>query len=151
MAYEKTVWNNDGTPAIDADNLNKIEQGIADSIRRDGDTMKAPLKLCGEYENNNDAVDKGYVDSLIDTGYFHSDSDSKTIKLPFKPKAVFVIAEDLSSNYEPWYLYWNFAFATQGRPQKSRYNKVDKILTLNDNSFTIQNFDKRSYKYIAFR
>lgn len=30
MAYEKTVWVNGQAPAIDADHLNKIEQGIAD-------------------------------------------------------------------------------------------------------------------------
>lgn len=30
MAYTKTVWVNDEKPAINADNLNKIEQGIED-------------------------------------------------------------------------------------------------------------------------
>lgn len=31
MAYTKTNWVNDSTPAINADNLNKIEQGIYDN------------------------------------------------------------------------------------------------------------------------
>ena len=31
MAYEKTTWVNDSKPAISAENLNKIEQGIADA------------------------------------------------------------------------------------------------------------------------
>ena len=31
MAYQKTTWVNGQSPAIDADNLNKIEQGIADA------------------------------------------------------------------------------------------------------------------------
>lgn len=31
MAYSKTVWANDTAPAINADNLNKIEQGIYDA------------------------------------------------------------------------------------------------------------------------
>lgn len=31
MAYNKTVWTNDTAPAINADNLNKIEQGIYDN------------------------------------------------------------------------------------------------------------------------
>ena len=31
MAYEKTVWVNGQAPALDADHLNKIEQGIADA------------------------------------------------------------------------------------------------------------------------
>ena len=29
MAYEKTTWVNDSKPAINAENLNKIEEGIA--------------------------------------------------------------------------------------------------------------------------
>lgn len=31
MAYSKTNWNNLAAPAINAENLNKIEQGIADA------------------------------------------------------------------------------------------------------------------------
>lgn len=31
MPYVKTIWNNNSAPAINADNLNKIEQGIADA------------------------------------------------------------------------------------------------------------------------
>ena len=31
MAYTKTTWVNDSEPAINAANLNKIEQGIADA------------------------------------------------------------------------------------------------------------------------
>lgn len=31
MAYEPTVWVDDSTPAISAENLNKIEKGIADA------------------------------------------------------------------------------------------------------------------------
>ena len=31
MAYTKTTWANDQEPAISADNLNKIEQGIEDA------------------------------------------------------------------------------------------------------------------------
>ena len=30
MAYEKTVWKDNETPAINAENLNHIEQGIED-------------------------------------------------------------------------------------------------------------------------
>lgn len=32
MAYEKTVWINGQAPALDADHLNKMEQGIADAV-----------------------------------------------------------------------------------------------------------------------
>ena len=44
MAYIKTVWVNGTTPAINDTNLNKIEQGIYDSLRQDGTTaMSAQL------------------------------------------------------------------------------------------------------------
>ena len=32
MAYSKTIWANGTTPAINADNLNKIEQGVYDAV-----------------------------------------------------------------------------------------------------------------------
>lgn len=38
MPYTKTVWVNGSTPALEATNLNKIEQGVADSLRTDGTT-----------------------------------------------------------------------------------------------------------------
>lgn len=43
MAYNKTVWANDTAPAINADNLNKIEQGIFDAqnIQYAFDNVKA--------------------------------------------------------------------------------------------------------------
>ena len=31
MAYEKTIWKNNSEPALDAEHLNKIENGIANS------------------------------------------------------------------------------------------------------------------------
>jgi hypothetical protein len=43
-AYTKTTWVNGTTPAINATNLNKIEQGIADAVRKDGsEAMSAQL------------------------------------------------------------------------------------------------------------
>ena len=36
MAYSKTVWNNNTPPDISAENLNKMEQGIADAQFPDG-------------------------------------------------------------------------------------------------------------------
>lgn len=35
MAYVKHVWVNDSTPALEADNLNEMEQGIYDAARKD--------------------------------------------------------------------------------------------------------------------
>ena len=36
MSYNRTVWENDSTPAINANNLNKIEQGIYDNSFESG-------------------------------------------------------------------------------------------------------------------
>lgn len=36
MAYTKTVWENNSTPVLNADNLNKIEQGIYDNAFESG-------------------------------------------------------------------------------------------------------------------
>ena len=35
MAYEKTIWKNNEAPKINADNLNKIENGIANAVETD--------------------------------------------------------------------------------------------------------------------
>ena len=35
MAYTKHVWVNDSTPALEADNLNEMEQGIYDALLKD--------------------------------------------------------------------------------------------------------------------
>lgn len=35
MAYIKHVWVNDSVPALEADNLNEMEQGIYDAVRKD--------------------------------------------------------------------------------------------------------------------
>lgn len=46
MPYTKTTWINGGAPGLGASNLNKIEQGIFDSIRQDGTTtMSAQLAV----------------------------------------------------------------------------------------------------------
>lgn len=41
MAYEKTVWANGQAPALDAEHLNKIEQGIADAVSVTPQTLSA--------------------------------------------------------------------------------------------------------------
>ena len=44
MAYTKTTWNNNAAPPINADNLNKIEQGIYDA-------HICEMLLCDEVQN----------------------------------------------------------------------------------------------------
>ena len=57
MAYTKTEWVNDSEPAINAANLNKIEQGIADAhaiVAKPGKDGKSAYQI---------AVDNGFEGS----------------------------------------------------------------------------------------
>lgn len=45
MAYEKTVWVNGQAPALDAEHLNKIEQGIADAVSVTPQTLSAEQQV----------------------------------------------------------------------------------------------------------
>lgn len=68
--YTKTEWvdkENSGfsegsSPSVCADNLNKMEQGIYDSVRRSGDKMEGALELCRSPQSDMEAANKGYVD-----------------------------------------------------------------------------------------
>ena len=39
MAYEKTVWKNNEAPKINATNLNKMENGIANAVATDSEAI----------------------------------------------------------------------------------------------------------------
>lgn len=57
MAYTKTEWVNDSKPAINAENLNKIEKGIADAhaiVAKPGKDGKSAYQV---------AVDNGFEGS----------------------------------------------------------------------------------------
>lgn len=58
MAYEKTVWVNGQAPALDADHLNKIEQGIADAVSVTPQTLSDAQKA--QARGNINAAPGGY-------------------------------------------------------------------------------------------
>lgn len=67
--YEKTEWVDTesseytaDSPSVCADNLNKMEQGIYESVRRDGDKMEGALELYRSPQSDMEAANKGYVD-----------------------------------------------------------------------------------------
>lgn len=60
MAYVKTEWVNDSKPAISAENLNKIEQGIADA--------HAVVAEPGPKGDKGDKGDKGNTGAKGDKG-----------------------------------------------------------------------------------
>ena len=45
MAYSKTVWVNDNAPALNATNLNKIENGIYDNAENVDDLLEGLINL----------------------------------------------------------------------------------------------------------
>lgn len=45
MAYTKTTWVNNSAPAISADNLNKIENGIYDNAEDCDDLLDGKIDL----------------------------------------------------------------------------------------------------------
>lgn len=91
MAYTKTQWNPGGPPAVNAENLNKIEQGIYDAhvtadaaVKKSGDTMTGALQFNDAntkmLEGNGNAVriqtDSGYVEvGPQNTTYAHIYTD----------------------------------------------------------------------------
>lgn len=45
MAYSKTVWVNDNAPALNATNLNKIENGIYNNAENVDDLLEGLINL----------------------------------------------------------------------------------------------------------
>lgn len=65
MAYTKTNWQNGAVPAINADNLNHMEQGIAEAINRfEVITLTQSLAARGEGEFIADL--SSYIDNVND-------------------------------------------------------------------------------------
>ena len=70
MAFEKKIWTNNGMvteevpvpPAISADNLNRIEEGIDGALQKDGGIMTGGLILRDVFNDDKEAVSKKYVD-----------------------------------------------------------------------------------------
>ena len=61
--YDPTTWNNGATPAIDADHLNKIEQGIFDVTEATNKSIGAVNKLNENYQAADTSINNR-IDSL---------------------------------------------------------------------------------------
>lgn len=66
MAYTKTEWVNDSVPAINASNLNKIEQGIYDNSFESGSNAN------GSYIKFNDGTLICYVRKVVNFSFSSS-------------------------------------------------------------------------------
>lgn len=66
MSYTPVEWKNDSTTPLSAENLNHMEDGIANAVCRDGDTMTGSLILKGSPTQMNEAATKKYVEDYVD-------------------------------------------------------------------------------------
>ena len=65
MAYEKTTWVNGQAPALDAEHLNKIEQGIADAVSVTPQTLSDDQK--SQARDNIEAANKKTQEKVLAT------------------------------------------------------------------------------------
>lgn len=72
MAYTRVGWKDkedasftEDSPSLCAENLNKMEDGIAASVCRSGDKMTGILKLHSDPTEADDAATKNYVDNNV--------------------------------------------------------------------------------------
>lgn len=141
MAYVKTVFNNQAAPAISAEELNKMGQGIADAH-----TLISEKIVTGTYTGN---VAEGTA-------------GSQNINLGFRPKAVFISASDRgfvinSGTSDKIYS----AFALDGSPHSFYPGDATYILleitatgfkaSSGENTIQLLNSSGKVYNYIAFR
>lgn len=106
MAYEKTVWVNGQAPALDAEHLNKIEQGIADAVSVTPQTLSDKQKA--QARGNIDAAPGGFgwgnsvgqfildANEAILGGFYYWGPDAKNT--PFRYGAMVVIPRSSSTN-----------------------------------------------------
>lgn len=106
MAYTPTVWKNGEFPPIDAEHLNKIEQGIADAVSVTPQTLSDEQKA--QARGNIDAAPGGFgwgnsvgqfildANEAILGGFYYWGPDAKNT--PFRYGAMVVIPRSSSTN-----------------------------------------------------
>ena len=99
MAFEPIEWKENESPALDAENLNRIEAGIDNALPKSGGTMTGSLILKGEPTEDNEAANKSYVDNNI-RYYYYSSIDLSKISHG-EEKLLFSISDFDSSKYLP--------------------------------------------------
>lgn len=77
MSYTKTVWNNDNLPYINANNLNKIEQGIYDNDIAIGKILSGETDL--PYDSN--TTIKEAIDTVNNALGYNEYSSSNTYEI----------------------------------------------------------------------
>ena len=107
MAFEQKTWLNqaedgtipDGALPLSAEELDRIEQGIADSLQKDGGTMTGDLILNGNPVSDNQAANKKYVDTNI--LHFVGETNLKDEDIPYN---YFYFPEDIDlDRYEVFF------------------------------------------------
>lgn len=165
MDYEPTKWvdvpegtsPSEGTPSLDANHLNKIEQGIENSLQKSGGTMTGELYLKGSPVLSNEAATKEYADNniLYFYGSFNlggSNSQSAIYKINIPE------GEDLSQKYNAFVAVYTADGVTPLQPifyDKSvtifREGTKKLTVTIDSNSSQIEfytNSEKESNFYL---
>ena len=109
MAYEKTVWVNGQAPALDAEHLNKIEQGIADAVSVTAQSLTDGQKT--QARGNIGAAPDGYgigsgigkpitdANEAVLGGFYYWGSGVKNV--PFEYGAMIVIPRSTTALSNP--------------------------------------------------
>ena len=63
MAYEKTIWKNNEAPKINATNLNKMENGIANAVETDSIARVNNVVSKNLFNKNLNIVNSAYIDA----------------------------------------------------------------------------------------
>lgn len=108
MSYTKTQWRNNQSPAIDADNLNHIEQGVYDAHQAiDQLTGAVPTKT-SDLTNDGDDGSSGFVTgsdvndlvslSLLTPTFCATDATTQAVlQQAFRASAEIVVPSDFTS------------------------------------------------------
>lgn len=65
-AKQMSYWNGDEWIVLDTDNIQKIINDLNKKVNKDGDTMTGMLSLFDYPKQEMDAVNKGYVDKIVE-------------------------------------------------------------------------------------
>lgn len=131
MAFEKKIWTNGGVateevpvpPAISADNLNRIEEGIDGALQKDGGIMTGRLILNDDPTASLQAATKHYVDKNIicfygEFSFPKVNNASAALKLPDNidlTKYSFALVGISSQKYQPSIVSFNESQSLQSQ------------------------------------
>ena len=134
MAYEKTVWKNNEAPKINATNLNKMENGIANAVETD-----SVARVTNVVSRNLANADNYLLGHISSTGAIEFNNDWAYTKVKLKPNTQYTYQLTSTENQEyevaqyqsnGTYIVGNFGNWTSGKQSYTftTSNNTDYIL-----------------------